>query len=69
MNENELCALLSGLRVSKQKGELDTDEKLAQQAVKWRNTLEYSVLETCAKHYSEEVTFIRNNSLHKWHLS
>ncbi|XP_012534366.2 thyroid adenoma-associated protein isoform X2 [Monomorium pharaonis] len=55
MNENELRVLLSGLRVSKQKGELDTNEKLSQQTVKWRNTLEYSVLETCARHYSEEV--------------
>ncbi|XP_011644648.1 thyroid adenoma-associated protein homolog [Pogonomyrmex barbatus] len=54
MNESELRALLSNLRMSKQKGELDTDEKLAQQTVKWRNTLEYSVLETCAKHHSEE---------------
>ncbi|TGZ53696.1 Thyroid adenoma-associated protein [Temnothorax longispinosus] len=53
-NMNELRALLSGLRVSKRKGELDTDEKFAQQTDKWRNTVEYSVLETCAKHYSEE---------------
>jgi len=61
MSENELRALLSGLRVSKQKGELDTDEKLAQQTVKWRNTLEYGVLETCAKHYNEEVTVYYNS--------
>jgi len=56
MNESELRALLSGLRTSKRKGELDTDEKLAQQTVKWRDTLEYSVLEACTRHYSEEVT-------------
>lgn len=56
MNENELRALLNGLRVSKRKGELDTEEKFAQQTVKWRNTLEYCVLERCARHYIEEVT-------------
>ncbi|XP_011879410.1 PREDICTED: thyroid adenoma-associated protein homolog isoform X2 [Vollenhovia emeryi] len=54
MNETELRALLSGLRVSKQKGELDTDERLARQTVKWRDALEYSVLEACARHRSEE---------------
>lgn len=56
MNEEELYRLLNGLRILKQKGELDTDEKLAQQTVKWRNTLEYSVLETCIRHYSDKVT-------------
>lgn len=56
MNEEELYRLLNGLRILKQKGELDTDEKLAQQTVKWRNTLEYCALETCIRHYSEKVT-------------
>jgi len=56
MSEEELYRLLNGLRILKQKGELDTDDKLAQQTVKWRNTLEYCVLETCIRHYSEKVT-------------
>lgn len=56
MNEEDLYKLLNGLRILKQKGELDTDEKLAQQTVKWRNTLEYCTLETCIRHYSEKVT-------------
>ncbi|XP_070171193.1 tRNA (32-2'-O)-methyltransferase regulator THADA isoform X4 [Polyergus mexicanus] len=54
MNEEELYRLLNDLRILKRKGELDTDEKLAQQAVKWRNTLEYSALETCIRYYSEK---------------
>lgn len=56
MNEEELYRLLNDLRILKQKGELDTDDKLAHQTVKWRNTLEYCVLEMCIKHYSEKVT-------------
>ncbi|KAL0130897.1 hypothetical protein PUN28_002477 [Cardiocondyla obscurior] len=54
MNELELCAMLSNLIMSKEKGELDTDEQLTQQMVKWRNILEYSVLETCAMCCSEQ---------------
>ncbi|EFN66762.1 Thyroid adenoma-associated protein [Camponotus floridanus] len=54
MSEEELYKLLNGLRILKQKGELDTDDKLAQQTLKWRNTLEYYVLETCIRHYSEK---------------
>ncbi|XP_011351393.2 thyroid adenoma-associated protein homolog isoform X2 [Ooceraea biroi] len=54
MNEKELFELLSDLRKSKQNGKLDTDEKLAQQTLKWRDTLEYHVLETSVRHHSEE---------------
>ncbi|KAL6425099.1 hypothetical protein ACFW04_009413 [Cataglyphis niger] len=54
MNEEDLYKLLNDLRILKQKGELDTDEKLAQQTVKWRNTLEYCALETCIRHHSEQ---------------
>lgn len=60
MNEEELYRLLNSLRILKQKGELDTDEKFAQQTVKWRDTLEYCVLKTCIRHYSEKVTIISN---------
>lgn len=56
MSEEELYRLLNDLRILKQKGELDTDDNLAQQTLKWRNTLEYYVLETCIRHYSEKVT-------------
>lgn len=56
MNDAEMRKLLNDLRLSKQKGELDTEEKLARQTVKWRDTLEYSVLEVCIRHYSEEVS-------------
>ena len=58
MNENELYKFLNDLRKSKLKGELDTEEKLAQQSGKWRDTLEFDVLETCAKHYSEKVIIL-----------
>nr|XP_012233310.1 PREDICTED: thyroid adenoma-associated protein isoform X1 [Linepithema humile] len=54
IKEKELHTFLSDLRILKQKGELDTDEKLKQQDVKWRNTLEYCVLESCIRHYSKE---------------
>ncbi|KYN05760.1 Thyroid adenoma-associated protein [Cyphomyrmex costatus] len=54
MDENELYTFLNNLRKSKLKGELDTEEKLAQQSVKWRNTLEYSDLVTYATHYSKK---------------
>ncbi|KYQ58279.1 Thyroid adenoma-associated protein [Trachymyrmex zeteki] len=54
MDENELYKFLNDLRKSKLKGELDTEEKLTQQSGKWRNTLEFDVLEACAKHYSEK---------------
>lgn len=56
IEEKDLHSFLSDLRILKRKGELDTDEKLEQQNVKWRNTLEYCVLESCVKHYTEEVT-------------
>lgn len=56
IEEKELHTFLSDLKILKQKGELDTDEKLEQQDVKWRNTLEYCVLESCVRHYSKEVT-------------
>lgn len=62
MNEKEIYKLLSDLRSSKQKGELDTEENLAQQTLKWRNTLEYGVFETCVRHHSEEVTQFTVNS-------
>lgn len=60
MSEEDLHKLLNSLRILKQKGELDTDEKFAQQTVKWRDTLEYCILETCIRHYSEKVTIISN---------
>jgi len=58
MDENELYKFLNDLRKSKLKGELDTEEKLAQQSGKWRDTLEFDVLEMCTKHYSEKVIIL-----------
>jgi hypothetical protein len=60
MTEKELYELLNGLRKLKQNGELDTDEKLTQQTLKWRNTLEYCDLETFVRHHSE-IVCIRYN--------
>lgn len=55
MKEKQLYKLLSDLRKLKQNGELDTEEKLEQQTVKWRNTLEYRELRASVRHHSEEV--------------
>lgn len=55
MNEKELFKLLNELRILKRNGDLDIDEKLEQQVFKWRNILDYCILEAAVKHYSEEV--------------
>ncbi|XP_047346981.1 thyroid adenoma-associated protein homolog isoform X3 [Vespa velutina] len=55
MTEEDLNKILTDLRVSKRSGELDNHEKFINQRDKWRNTIDYSVLETCVKHYNEGV--------------
>lgn len=55
MTEEDLNKILIDLRVSKKSGELDNHEKFVNQQDKWRNTIDYSVLETCVKHYNEGV--------------
>ncbi|XP_043666118.1 thyroid adenoma-associated protein [Vespula pensylvanica] len=55
MTEKDLNKILTDLRVSKKSGELDNYEKFVNQQDKWRNTIDYSVLETCVKHYNEGV--------------
>ncbi|XP_014468567.1 PREDICTED: thyroid adenoma-associated protein isoform X2 [Dinoponera quadriceps] len=52
--ENTLSHYLNNLRILKQNGTLDIDENCTQHSLKWRNTLEYYVLETYVGHYSEE---------------
>ncbi|XP_032686483.1 thyroid adenoma-associated protein homolog [Odontomachus brunneus] len=55
LNENvSLNLCLSKLRKLKQNGTLDLDKYFTQQTIKWRNILEYSVLEAYVEHYNEE---------------
>lgn len=55
MTEKDLNKILNDLRVSKRSGELDNHEKFVNQNDKWRNTLDYNVLETCVQHYNQDV--------------
>lgn len=53
MNEQEMLSTFRALRISKQKGELDIDDEFAEWC-KWRGILDYSTLNECLWHYSEE---------------
>ncbi|KAI4501053.1 hypothetical protein M0802_003856 [Mischocyttarus mexicanus] len=55
MTEKDLNKILNDLRVSKRSGELDNHEKFINQRDKWRNAIDYNVLETCVKHCNEDV--------------
>lgn len=60
-NENVCLGLcLSKLRKLKQNGTLDLDEYFAQQTIKWRNILKYSILEAYVGHYNKEVNNYNN---------
>lgn len=56
-NDN-LIKVISVLKVLKKNGDLDEDKYFLYQDFKWRNILEYSVLESWMKHHCQSVSIV-----------